>query len=139
MDIHGVAVHNFYSRTSYEVRLALPNPFVLVTNFYSRTSYEVRRSGYTNLRVNRNFSLTHLLRGATISLAMLPMCILISTHAPLTRCDCSRRYALSGNDYFYSRTSYEVRLDENGNFSEFADFYSRTSYEVRLLHSKRLI
>ena len=82
--------------------------------------------------------------------------MVISTHAPLTRCDDGRDRLLLLDAHFYSRTSYEVRRKRRPRrpndrkfllthllrgatlsyflfFLAFLHFYSRTSYEVRHL------
>ena len=105
---------------------------LLDAHFYSRTSYEVRRKRRPRRPNDRKFLLTHLLRGATLSyflffLAFLhfysrtsyevrletePQAkkqLLISTHAPLTRCDLLTANSGKIIDNFYSRTSYEAR------------------------------
>ena len=57
----------------------------------------------------RQFLLTHLLRGATEWIEIPCGQCVISTHAPLTRCDRMAFQIQKMYENFYSRTSYEVR------------------------------
>ena len=100
-------------------------------NFNSRTSCEVRRSCSACRRRHCQFQLTHLLRGATCLnfdldgyskfqlthllrgatyVTTLSDSGLISTHAPLARCDFISNINPAMPRYFNSRTSCEVRL-----------------------------
>ena len=80
-----------------------------VFNFNSRTSCEVR-PGRPNLPFpHLPFQLTHLLRGATLLPANSILEFLISTHAPLARCDTGGDGADTRHRHFNSRTSCEVR------------------------------
>ena len=79
--------NNFNSRTSCEVRLAPENSAEKAINFNSRTSCEVRH----------------------ISLEISTRIKIISTHAPLARCDDLMRFAGLMGQNFNSRTSCEVR------------------------------
>ena len=160
--------NNFNSRTSCEVRLAPENSAEKAINFNSRTSCEVRRLpgqdrwcyGYFNSRtsceVRRGlvragiaadiFQLTHLLRGATGIARCSISASLISTHAPLARCDAVPDYRRRQSGDFNSRTSCEVRPDAlisthaplarcdtfpNAAYWMIGNFNSRTSCEVR--------
>ena len=99
------------------------------------------------------FQLTHLLRGATGCSYYKIRAMLISTHAPLARCDpdamvCAKRllsfqltHLLRGatktnggyrnGNYFNSRTSCEVRRYRGYAMTTTFNFNSRTSCEVR--------
>ena len=56
---------------------------------------------------------------------------LISTHAPLARCDATPRYFVRGTGDFNSRTSCEVRQVHHRPVNHRYNFNSRTSCEVR--------
>ena len=56
-------------------------------HFNSRTSCEVRPRRRSRGTSRKSFQLTHLLRGATAVAASLADKFVISTHAPLARCD----------------------------------------------------
>ncbi len=124
---------NFNSRTSCEVRPGWTKFPAELVDFNSRTSCEVRR-GLDKARDPR---------------------ILISTHAPLARCDGVRQIYNIGRKNFNSRTSCEVRLHTmkkwslkkpisthaplarcdhygSGRLAGYKNFNSRTSCEVRL-------
>ena len=62
----------------------------------------------------------------------------ISTHTPHTRCDFTYYFTKKTNKYFYSHTSYEVRLDEGIYNYNNLDFYSHTSYEVRRISPEQI-
>ena len=96
---------DFNSRTSCEVRLHHGCAGHGHNHFNSRTSCEVRQGQWVSCEgPTRTFQLTHLLRGATRDIRYVYCVSLISTHAPLARCD--RRAA---NSLSISRTSCEVR------------------------------
>ena len=77
--------------------------------FNSRTSCEVRPFAPCPRWYTTKFQLTHLLRGATVTTLQFFDVVIISTHAPLARCDCIFiRLPLHTPD-FNSRTSCEVR------------------------------
>ena len=100
---------NFYSRTSCEVQPKFIHFFFCLKNFYSRTSCEVQHRKRIYTQNNKKFLLTHLLRGATLNINRLAekirfllthllrgatfyknyqfLLIIISTHAPLARCN----------------------------------------------------
>ena len=65
----------------------LANPLHRILRFNSRTSCEVRHRCKANPRVPLQFQLTHLLRGATHLVQRPRLLIVVSTHAPLARCD----------------------------------------------------
>ena len=100
----------FNPRTSYEVRhfeklladwardISIHAPLTrcdyasfassaLLSYFNPRTSYEVRQNGRAFTTRWRIFQSTHLLRGATDKDAEWRSNMVISIHAPLTRCD----------------------------------------------------
>ena len=135
-------------------------------NFYSRTSCEVQQFIFRLLSVLSEFLLTHLLRGATCSkshfcnfskfllthllrgatLNALELCCTevisthaplarcngilfiflpnscISTHAPLARCNFLFRFGKGGLNHFYSRTSCEVQHQDIQDKSPFLKF-----------------
>ena len=150
-------MHNFYSRTSCEVRLSYPvltlpltstfllthllrgathqarQAWRLLTHFYSRTSCEVRHQLLIIRLRTLLFLLTHLLRGATFAVMDILAWPKISTHAPLARCDIRNTAGTDNTQNFYSRTSCEVRLKFLDVVFNIAHFYSRTSCEVRHL------
>ena len=78
--------------------------------FYSRTSREVRLAQLLIVNLHTPFLLTHLSRGATLLRQYTLANNMISTHAPLARCDRSHRGGAGQKQHFYSRTSREVRL-----------------------------
>ncbi len=80
---------------------------------------------------HRVFQSTHLIRGATPAVADLLVSILISIHAPHTRCDKCRLTLTRLKPYFNPRTSYEVRHGFLNQLGHGPDFNPRTSYEVR--------
>ena len=150
---------DFNSRTSCEVRRATPRYFVRGTgDFNSRTSCEVRRLLHCSRTQCKQFQLTHLLRGATITApycllrhvfqlthllrgaTTLPRCSicgnLISTHAPLARCDTVLSQLIPLSIDFNSRTSCEVRLHAARGCAATRHFNSRTSCEVRRAGSR---
>ena len=123
------------------------------TNFYSRASYEARRRTVCCRGGQAEFLLTRLIRGATISRRMIPWKMRISTHAPHTRRDWAFGHAWGLPQFlltrlirgatiallagglavvnFYSRASYEARLNDVKMAEDAQDFYSRASYEAR--------
>ena len=101
--------------------------------FNSRTSCEVRR-GLVRAGIAADiFQLTHLLRGATGIARCSISASLISTHAPLARCDAVPDYRRRQSGDFNSRTSCEVRPDALMQALADDNFNSRTSCEVRPL------
>ena len=79
-------------------------------HFNSRTSCEVRRVACIAFPpVPTTFQLTHLLRGATPAEIARNIAEIISTHAPLARCDGRSRLVGGQICDFNSRTSCEVR------------------------------
>ena len=137
---------DFYSRTSCEVQLQpLLSLMASKYDFYSRTSCEVQQFIFRLLSVLSEFLLTHLLRGATVMTvsicylvklisthAPLARCngILfiflpnscISTHAPLARCNFLFRFGKGGLNHFYSRTSCEVQHPNAGDIMDAIQF-----------------
>ena len=129
--------------------------FCLWFHFYSRTSYEVRPIGGRIAWTICIFLLTHLLRGATNVLRISFLFSVISTHAPLTRCDseysltCFGKYIsthapltrcdVNGDSWCYNAVKFLLTHLLRGATGFFAvshrvdHFYSRTSYEVRLV------
>ena len=67
-------------------RQATYNP-IPKCDFNSRTSCEVRPTVHRNYSNTTEFQLTHLLRGATLIRSTSTSSVVISTHAPLARCD----------------------------------------------------
>ena len=124
-------------------------------NFNPRTSYEVRQERFKLSNLHNQFQSTHLLRGATNAppsqdeallyfnprtsyevrrdiLNAPAAIIIISIHAPLTRCDMnSKPRSTKRTDHFNPRTSYEVRHCIANLTRKHYDFNPRTSYEVR--------
>ena len=100
-------------------------------HFNSRTSCEVRRPNTLTTIRRRRFQLTHLLRGATMMDNNDPVIYIISTHAPLARCDPGGQREDQARNNFNSRTSCEVRLGNASLHVDVSDFNSRTSCEVR--------
>ena len=87
--------------------------FHILSDFYSHTSYEVRLDTLRLCLFFQVFLLTHLIRGATLCLLLHNFLMLISTHTPHTRCDQRGRRIYTNYNNFYSHTSYEVRLNAN--------------------------
>ena len=149
-----VGLCNFNSRTSCEVRPSATGTYTTYWYFNSRTSCEVRRNSPGACRCGNPFQLTHLLRGATLAVDGGRFHFLISTHAPLARCDpgflavhaqlikFQLTHLLRGATHtippyhhtiidFNSRTSCEVRHSAEVSIDLTTDFNSRTSCEVR--------
>ncbi len=152
----------FNPRTSYEVRLQIFSVLRSTIRFQSThllrgaTAFPIRSSPELIL-----FQSTHLLRGATRSRLSLCKLIVISIHAPLTRCDTLSSVTGSAFSDFNPRTSYEVRLIfrllrpsttlfqsthllrgatnvQQIAIREFNNFNPRTSYEVRRINIRYL-
>ena len=103
-------------------------------NFNPRTSYEVRRIQHTRLEFLLLISIHAPLTRCDGKQATIPALWIISIHAPLTRCDFngSAFYANCCAN-FNPRTSYEVRrASKQMTVTAEPDFNPRTSYEVRL-------
>ena len=78
-------------------------------NFNPRTPHGVRQHLIEQRSVFRAFQPTHPSRGATIYFAIRKGMADISTHAPLTGCDCSNAMMRSSKRYFNPRTPHGVR------------------------------
>ena len=123
---------HFNSRTSCEVRHQKTRRGSGNADFNSRTSCEVRhiRSWQTPHTVR--FQLTHLLRGATIDLDGEDYNELISTHAPLARCDDRVAAVVELEKISTHAPLARCDLCSTNNCPLYNDFNSRTSCEVRL-------
>ena len=102
-------------------------------NFYSRTSCEVQHQDIQDKSPFLKFLLTHLLRGAT-GKDIIPygMWKIISTHAPLARCNYYSSLTYSGFEISTHAPLARCNELENLIFDELQNFYSRTSCEVQL-------
>ena len=144
--------------------LTVSFPLFWVLNFNSRTSCEVRQNRDVTRKNRKEFQLTHLLRGATVSPEVTLEVGNISTHAPLARCDLpggrgstlKRQFQLT--HLLRGATSLEVQPSKSSafqlthllrgatttllqNLTTIQNFNSRTSCEVRrrVLSSKSAI
>ncbi len=100
---------NFNPRTSNEVRRKRLMQTRLDSDFNPRTSNEVRLDALRMITRADRFQSTHLKRGATGDVMNVTASVIISIHAPQTRCDF--RHKLLDHQFFYfnPRTSNEVR------------------------------
>ena len=99
----------FNSRTSCEVRPCCSAGFRLPRHFNSRTSCEVRLAPENSAEKAINFNSRTSCEVRHISLEISTRIKIISTHAPLARCDDLMRFAGLMGQNFNSRTSCEVR------------------------------
>ena len=124
---------DFYSRTSCEVQLI--EPYLILSCILFLLTHLLR--GATAVRFSMMYSLlfllTHLLRGATAKTSCKIFSVVISTHAPLARCNTKWFAVFVVICNFYSRTSCEVQRVWALYYLIWYDFYSRTSCEVQHL------
>ena len=77
----------FNPRTSFEVRHFATCLRGALQDFNPRTSFEVRPMALSISFISCKFQSTHLFRGATNLFKQLRLIVIISIHAPLSRCD----------------------------------------------------